>query len=48
MFDVDRDAYWNLAETSEVQLATEGAEMNDEASLLTVCVFSVRSTNGIE
>eukprot|EP00931_Biecheleriopsis_adriatica_P119815 TRINITY_DN95002_c0_g1_i1.p1 TRINITY_DN95002_c0_g1~~TRINITY_DN95002_c0_g1_i1.p1 ORF type:complete len:327 (+),score=88.98 TRINITY_DN95002_c0_g1_i1:46-981(+) len=30
-FDKDQDGYWNLKETSEVQLATEGTEMAEEA-----------------
>eukprot|EP00440_Ansanella_granifera_P056397 gb/GFBE01061121.1/.p1 GENE.gb/GFBE01061121.1/~~gb/GFBE01061121.1/.p1 ORF type:complete len:317 (+),score=91.92 gb/GFBE01061121.1/:1-951(+) len=30
-FDKDQDGYWNLNETKEVQLATEGTEMAEEA-----------------
>jgi len=30
-FDVDTDGYWNQAETSAVQMATEGTEMPEEA-----------------
>lgn len=30
-FDVDKDGYWNLAETSKVQMATEGTDMTEEA-----------------
>jgi len=30
-FDVDRDGHWNLNETSQVQMATEGTEMAEEA-----------------
>jgi len=30
-FDGDRDGYWNFKETSEVQLATEGTDMSEDA-----------------
>merc|ERR1712187_1049750 len=30
-FDADKDGYWNLKETSDVQTATEGTEMAEEA-----------------
>jgi len=30
-FDEDKDGYWNLLETSRVQMATEGTEMAEEA-----------------
>lgn len=30
-FDVDGDGYWNLTETSKVQMETEGTEMAEEA-----------------
>lgn len=30
-FDQDRDGYWNLKETSQIQMATEGSEMAEEA-----------------
>eukprot|EP00933_Yihiella_yeosuensis_P074737 TRINITY_DN83776_c0_g1_i1.p1 TRINITY_DN83776_c0_g1~~TRINITY_DN83776_c0_g1_i1.p1 ORF type:complete len:318 (+),score=99.55 TRINITY_DN83776_c0_g1_i1:136-1089(+) len=30
-FDEDKDGYWNLAETSKVQKATEGTDMAEEA-----------------
>lgn len=30
-FDEDKDGYWNLLETSKVQMATEGTEMAEEA-----------------
>lgn len=30
-FDVDKDGYWNWAETAQVQMATEGTEMAEDA-----------------
>lgn len=30
-FDVDKDEHWNLAETSKVQMMTEGTEMSEES-----------------
>jgi len=30
-FDLDEDGYWSLSETSKVQLATEGTDMQEEA-----------------
>lgn len=42
-FDVDGDGYWNLEETRQVQKATEGTDMTDEAFTMLVIAAAPNS-----